>query len=75
MEPIRSRFGAAIRVSMEITHNNGLGGNGKSRVCQDDYKMKQKNYLLWGFPGCTSGKEPACQCKRGKRRGLNPWDR
>ena len=25
---------------------------------------------LLGFPG---GKEPACQCRRHKRRGFNPW--
>ena len=28
--------------------------------------------LRWGFPGGTSGKEPACQCRRRKRRGLIP---
>ena len=27
------------------------------------------------FPGGTSGKEPACQCKRHKRLGLDPWVR
>ena len=26
-----------------------------------------------GFPGGTSGKEPAYQCKRHKRRRYNPW--
>ena len=26
-----------------------------------------------GFPGGASGKEPACQCKRGKRGRFNPW--
>ena len=25
-----------------------------------------------GFPGSTSGKEPACQCRRQKRRGFKP---
>ena len=25
------------------------------------------------FPGGTSGKEPACQCRRHKERRLNPW--
>ena len=25
------------------------------------------------FPGGTSGKEPACQCRRHKRRGFDPW--
>ena len=26
-----------------------------------------------GFPGGVSGKEPACQCRRQKRHGLDPW--
>ena len=26
-----------------------------------------------GFPGGACGKEPACQCRRCKRRGLDPW--
>ena len=29
--------------------------------------------LLQGFPGGTSGKEPACQCRRHKRHGFDPW--
>ena len=31
--------------------------------------------LTWeqGFPGGTTGKEPACQCKRPKRCGFDPW--
>ena len=28
-----------------------------------------------GFPDGTSGKEPACQCKRFKRCGFEPWVR
>ena len=28
---------------------------------------------MWGFPGIASGKESAGQCRRCKRRGLNPW--
>ena len=31
-------------------------------------------YVL-GFPGGTSGKEPACQCWTYKRRGFDPWVR
>ena len=26
-----------------------------------------------GFPGGASGKEPACQCRRYRRRGFNSW--
>ena len=28
---------------------------------------------LGGFPSGTSGKESACQCRRLKRYGFNPW--
>ena len=26
-----------------------------------------------GFPGRAGGKEPACQCRRPKRPGFDPW--
>ena len=29
--------------------------------------------VLRGFPGVSSGKESACQCRRGKRQGFNSW--
>ena len=31
--------------------------------------------MATGFPGGTGGKEPACQCRRHKRRGFKPWVR
>ena len=27
----------------------------------------------WGFPGCHSGKENVCQCRRHNRHGFDPW--
>ena len=30
-------------------------------------------YFIVGFPGGARGKEPACQCRRHKRRGFDPW--
>ena len=30
-------------------------------------------WLQMGFPGCTSGKELTCQCRRCKRLGFNSW--
>ena len=30
---------------------------------------------LLGFLGGTSGKQPACQCRRQKRPGFDPWVR
>ena len=32
-------------------------------------------YIIQGFPGGASGKEPACQGRRHKRRGFDPWVR
>ena len=29
--------------------------------------------VIDGFPGGASDKEPACQCRRHKRRGFDPW--
>ena len=29
----------------------------------------------WVFPGGTSGKEPACQCRKPKRCAFDPWVR
>ena len=31
--------------------------------------------FIMGFPGGASGKEPACQCRRLKRRRFDPWVR
>ena len=31
------------------------------------------DFMGWGFPGGTSGKESACQCRRHKRCGFDPW--
>ena len=30
-------------------------------------------YTYMGFPGGSSGKEPACRCKRHKRHGFDLW--
>ena len=30
-------------------------------------------HVLYLFPGGSSGKEPACQCRRHKRHGFDPW--
>ena len=38
------------------------------------YQVEVYIYLM-GFPGGASGKEAACQCRRHKRHGFNPWVR
>ena len=37
------------------------------------YKQCNIYNKIYMFPGGTSGKEPTCQCRRGKRRGFHPW--
>ena len=32
-------------------------------------------FLISGFPGGSSGKEYACQCRKSKRREFDPWVR
>ena len=47
------------------------------------FKQKQNKINKWieatmytgGFPGGASGKEPACQYRRHKRHGFDPWVR
>ena len=34
--------------------------------------LKRSHYAV-GFVGGANGKELACQCKRHKRRGFDPW--
>ena len=31
------------------------------------------SYKGWSFPSGASGREPACQCRRGKSPGFHPW--
>ena len=35
--------------------------------------MSCESNMSPGFPGGASGKGPACQCSRCKRRGFSPW--
>ena len=39
----------------------------------DSLLSEPKLYKIRGFPGSTSGKESACQCRRHKRFGFDPW--
>ena len=38
-------------------------------------QSQDEPYYNTGFPGDTSGKEPACQCRRCKRQGFSPQTR
>ena len=49
----------------------GLPSMGLNRVGHDRNDLA----AAVGFPGGTSGKEPACQCRRPKSGRFDPWVR
>ena len=57
-------------ISLQLIKING----GKKNSRQTNYS-KDLAILLgtWGFAGSTSGKDPACQCRKHKRGGFDPW--
>ena len=40
---------------------------------QENCKFFYTSAGLWGFPGSTSSKEPACQCRKPKTCSFDPW--
>ena len=48
-------------------------GWGREATVVQFYSYSIVRYMEMGFPGFTSGKEPACQCRRIKRRGFDLW--
>ena len=56
----------------------GLQSTGSQRVRHDwatilSFFLLFLSFVFLGFPVGASGKEPACQCKRKKRHGFDPW--
>ena len=46
-----------------------------SQKKKSKYHVLMINAYIWNLGGGASGKEPVCQCWRGKRHGFNPWVR
>ena len=62
---------AAIAASKRASTVKGLSQNqAKGRL-----KINLRITLMTGFPRGTSGKEPACHCRRYKRLWFHPWVR
>ena len=54
------------------------GSDSKESACNlglEDPLEKEWLPTPVSFPGCASGKEPLCQCRRCKRHGFTPWVR
>ena len=52
-----------------------LQSMGLQRVEHNSPSVSRATNTLVAFPGGTSDKEPACQCRRHKRCGFDPWVR
>ena len=53
-----------------------IHGVAKSRTWLSDWtELNWTDASLRGFPGGIRNKEPACQCRRYKRWGFDPWVR
>ena len=59
---------AETQIQLEITILSKV-----SQKEKDKYHMI--SLICMGFPGGTSGKEPACLCSRCKRPGFDSWVR
>ena len=46
---------------------------GRTRHCETLLPDLEVTMVPRGFPDGASGKEPACQCRRQKRWGFDPW--
>ena len=59
--------------TQEIASNSRSRGQAPSSfVALSGAHINKEHFYV---PGGTSGKEPACQCRRHKRCGFNPWVR
>ena len=76
--------GTTDSMDMSLGGTPGVGDGQRGLVCCSPWDCQESDtterlnwanrYLYhWGFPGDASGKEHACQCRRRKRHGFNPW--
>ena len=62
---------------------NSVGDGQGGLACCDSWGRKESDTIEplnsnnnpshWAFPGGASGKQPACQCRRRKTLGFDPW--
>ena len=50
-------------------------GVARSQTQLSDWTTKKQQIVICGLPSGTSGKEPACQCRRYKKCALESWVR
>ena len=63
-------------VGLQCTRPQRVGRDRSNWVCMHKHTHSHTHTLThthMGFSGGASGKKPACQCKKCKRCGFNPW--
>ena len=60
-------------VYTELTDNKVLIYSSGNYIQYPVINHTHTHTRIQGFPGGTSGKELACQCRRHKRHGFHPW--
>ena len=50
-----------------------IEGSTHESIVQFCILARINRHPVMGFPGGANGKEPACQCRRGKKYGFDPW--
>ena len=64
--PVRSRLISSI--------NAARTREGRNDECEQlETGTSASRWNRWDLPGWSAGKEPACQCRRLKRCGFDPW--
>ena len=56
-----------------FTHGDYVSSGSSSVALTETPQSKYSDLNRIGFPGEARGKEPACQCRRCKRRSFYPW--
>ena len=66
---IVNKYNIPLKVNWEVQVNN--------HKARQKFEKRQTNshllYYVMGFPGGSGGKEYACQGRRHRRRGFDPW--
>ena len=65
---------AILNIMVQVVHGSRTD-EAKFPVNQTLWGIKAPFIHHRGFPSGASGKEPACQCRRHKRHGFEPWVR
>ena len=65
----------AVATWLVLTNDMQVEMTWITSFCTESWPLRSAQRSPWGFPGGTSGKKPACQCRRHRRPEFNSWVR